>query len=114
METGAARAEYGGERSLERAWDPVQAPATGPAPIARGALDRFQNVPVEVEAQLDRKTMTLREILELDAGTIVPLGRSAGENIDILVGGALVAFGEIVVFEEVMGVRITAFNAEKE
>lgn len=70
-------------------------------------------VPLEVEAELDRKTMTIRDVLGLEAGAVVKLNRSAGENIDILVGGSLVAFGEIVVFEEIMGVRITDFNVEK-
>lgn len=106
MDTAVARAESG---ALARGAEGGRAPVPG-----RHALDAYQHVPVEVEAQLDRKTMTVREILELDPGAILPLGRSAGENIDILVGGALVAFGEIVVFEEVMGVRITAFNTEKE
>ena len=80
----------------------------GPAP-----LGHLADVPIEVEAELDRKTMTLRELLSLEVGAIVKLNRSAGENIDIVIGGTLVAFGEIVVFEEIMGVRITDFNVEK-
>jgi flagellar motor switch protein FliN/FliY len=39
--------------------------------------------------------------------------RSAGENIDILIGGVVVAFGEIVIIENTMGVRITDFNTER-
>jgi flagellar motor switch protein FliN len=76
-------------------------------------LSFLGEVPVDVEAELDRKTMTIREVLALETGAVVKLNRSAGENIDIVVGGSLVAFGEIVVFEEVMGVRITDFNVEK-
>ena len=68
------------------------------------------DVPVQIEGELDRKTMTVREILSLRKGNVIQLGRSAGENIDILIGGALVAFGEIVILEEWMGVRITDFN----
>ena len=84
------------------------------APLPEGeSLAFLAEVPLEVEAELDRKTMTIREILSLEAGTALKLNRSAGENIDIVVGGALVAFGEIVVFEEIMGVRITDFNVEK-
>ncbi len=70
------------------------------------------DVPVTVEAELDRKIMTIGEILGLEEGSVVKLTRSAGENIDIVVGGRLVAFGEIVVLEETMGVRITDFNHE--
>ena len=68
------------------------------------------DVPMQIEGELDRKIMTVREILSLRKGSVIQLGRSAGENIDILVGGALVAFGEIVILEEWMGVRITDFN----
>lgn len=78
-----------------------------------GSLAFLAEVPIDVEAELDRKTMTMREVLSLEAGTVIKLNRSAGENIDILVGGSLVAFGEIVVFEEIMGVRITDFAIEK-
>jgi flagellar motor switch protein FliN/FliY len=70
------------------------------------------DVPVEVEAELDRKTMTMREILALDEGSVIKMPRSAGENIDLFVGGALVGSGEIVLIEETVGVRITDFNEE--
>lgn len=70
------------------------------------------DVPVAIEAELDRKVMTIGEILRLEPGSVVKLTRSAGENIDLVVGGRLVAFGEIVVLEETMGVRITDFNDE--
>jgi len=41
------------------------------------------------------------------------MSRSAGENIDIWVGGALIGYGEIVIIEDTMGVRITDFNIEE-
>lgn len=71
------------------------------------------DVPVAIEAELDRKILTIGEILRLEKGSVVKLTRSAGENIDLVVGGRLVAFGEIVVLEETMGVRITDFNDER-
>ena len=67
-------------------------------------------VPIDVE--LDREIMSLYQVLGLEKGSVIRLGRSAGENIDILVGGALVASGEIVVLDDSMGVRITDFNEE--
>lgn len=69
-------------------------------------------MPVELEVELDRKTLPLREILELAPGSVLRMTRSAGENIDIRVGGALVGFGEIVILEDSMGVRITDFHQE--
>lgn len=67
---------------------------------------------MDVEAELDCKVMTMTQILDLEAGTVIKLKRSAGENIDLLIGGSLVAFGEIVVLQEMMGIRITDFRAE--
>jgi len=71
------------------------------------------NVPMDVIAELDRKTMSIREILSLDKGSVIKMTRSAGENIDIFVSDALVAFGEIVIIESTIGVRITDFNVEE-
>jgi flagellar motor switch protein FliN/FliY len=71
------------------------------------------DVLMEIEVELDRKIMTLQQILELDVGSVIKLTRSAGENIDIRIGGSLVCFGEIVIIETTMGVRITDFNLEE-
>lgn len=68
------------------------------------------DIPIAIEVELDRKTMTVAEILRLAPGSVIKLTRSAGENIDIRMGSRLVAFGEIVVLEETLGVRITDFN----
>jgi flagellar motor switch protein FliN/FliY len=70
------------------------------------------NVSVEIEVQLDSRWMKLSEILALEEGSIIEMRRSAGENIDIFIGKKLAAFGEIVIIENTMGVRITDFNIE--
>jgi flagellar motor switch protein FliN len=75
-------------------------------------IGHLADVPVDVDVELDRKTMTVREILSLDQGSVIKMVRSAGENIDIYVGGALLGSGEIVIIEEAVGVRITDFNEE--
>lgn len=71
------------------------------------------NVPIELEVQLDRRFMKISEILALEEGSIIEMDRSAGENIDIYIGNRLAAFGEIVIIESIMGVRITDFNIER-
>jgi flagellar motor switch protein FliN/FliY len=68
------------------------------------------DIPVDVEVELDRKTMTAREVLELEEGSVIKTGRSAGENIDLYIGGTLFGSGEIVVIENTLGVRITDFR----
>jgi len=67
-------------------------------------------VPVEIEIELDRRIMTTREVLRLEEGSIICTSRSAGENIDIYIGGVLSASGEIVLIENTLGVRITDFR----
>lgn len=76
------------------------------------AVLHLADMTLDIEVELDRKVVTMRQMLDLDTGSVLKLTRSAGENIDILVGGAVVAFGEIVVIEDMMGVRITDFNTE--
>ena len=79
---------------------------------AQETVAHIAQVPVKVEVQLDRRWMKLSEILALEVGSIVEMSRSAGENIDIFIGSKLAAFGEIVIIETTMGVRITDFNTE--
>jgi flagellar motor switch protein FliN/FliY len=70
------------------------------------------DIPVSIDVELARKTMRVAEILALDKGSVIKMNRSAGDNIDILVGGAPVGSGEIVIIEETVGVRITDFIEE--
>ncbi len=71
------------------------------------------DVTVDVEVELGRRIMTIAQILQLGTDSVVRMGRSAGDNIDILVGGALVGYGEIVIIEDAVGVRITDFSLEE-
>lgn len=75
-------------------------------------IGHLSDIPIDVDVELDRKTMSVREILSLDQGSVIKMVRSAGENIDIYAGGALLGSGEIVIIEEAVGVRITDFNEE--
>jgi flagellar motor switch protein FliN len=76
-------------------------------------IGHFSDIPLDVLVELDRKILTVREILGLEKGSVIKMNRSAGENLDILISGALLAFGEIVIIESTMGVRITDFNIEE-
>jgi flagellar motor switch protein FliN/FliY len=81
------------------------------APLVQ--IAHVADVPIDVEVELGRKIMTIEEILALDVDSIIRMPRSAGDNIDILVGGTLVGYGEIVIIEDAVGVRITDFNHEE-
>ncbi|MCX6612020.1 MAG: FliM/FliN family flagellar motor switch protein [Acidobacteria bacterium] len=70
-------------------------------------FDHYLDMPLSVEAVLDEKTMTIFEILALEEGSVIKLNRSAGENIDLIIGGNPAAFAEVVIIDESMGVRVT-------
>jgi flagellar motor switch protein FliN/FliY len=80
--------------------------------IPEDQIAHYADVPVEIEVEMDRRMLTMRAILDLREGSLIGTTRSAGENIDIYIGGALVGFGEIVVIENMIGVRITDFRDE--
>jgi flagellar motor switch protein FliN len=72
----------------------------------------FLDVPLEMNVELDLRLLTIREVMKFDVNSVLRLTRSAGENLDIRLGGALIGSGEIVVSEITTGVRITDFKAE--
>ena len=71
------------------------------------------DVDIDVSVELDRRMMRVQDLLELEEGSVIEMTRSAGENLDIYVGGALIGVGEIVLIETSMGVRITGFRSEE-
>lgn len=75
-------------------------------------IAQFLDVPLEMNVELDRRLLTMREVMAFDVDSIVPLTRSAGENLDIRIGGELIGTGEIVVSETATGVRITDFRTK--
>ena len=79
---------------------------------AEDRISLLADVPLDISVELDQRILTLREVLELETGSVIGMRRSAGENIDILIGGVVMAFGEIVIIENTMGVRITDFTME--
>lgn len=82
--------------------------AGGPNPITQQEnIDLIMDVPLEVTVELGRTRKSIKEILEFTPGTIVELDKIAGEPIDVLVNGKMVAKGEVVVIEESFGIRIT-------
>ena len=70
----------------------------------------FEDIPLAVNVELDRRIMSVREILQLDIDSVLKMNRSAGENLDLRIGDALIGFGEIVIAETTTGLRITDFN----
>ncbi|AME05276.1 flagellar motor switch phosphatase FliY [Bacillus siamensis] len=74
---------------------------------SRNNLDMLMDIPLSVTVELGRTKRSVKEILELSAGSIIELDKLAGEPVDILVNQRIVAKGEVVVIEENFGVRVT-------
>lgn len=70
-------------------------------------LDVILNIPVQVSLELGKAKMDLRELLQLGQGSVVELERMIDEPLDVLVNGALVARGEVVVVDNKFGIRLT-------
>lgn len=70
-------------------------------------LQMLFDIPLQVTVELGRTTKVVKDILELSSGSIIELDKLAGEPVDILVNGKLIAKGEVVVIEENFGVRIS-------
>jgi flagellar motor switch protein FliN/FliY len=71
-----------------------------------GDLRRLSEVPVEASVEIGRTGMTVGETLDLRVGSVVKLDRLAGEPVDLLVNGTLIAHGEVVIADEQFGLRI--------
>lgn len=76
-------------------------------------ISAFVDVAMSVDVELDSRVMTLRELLQLDLNSVLKMQRSAGENLDIRVGGSVIGCGEIVISETTTGVRITDFDLKE-
>lgn len=70
-------------------------------------IDLIMDVPLDISVELGKTRKTIRDILELHQGAIIQLDKLAGEPVDMLVNGKLIAKGEVVVIDENYGIRIT-------
>ncbi|PWC22151.1 flagellar motor switch protein FliN [Brenneria roseae subsp. roseae] len=70
-------------------------------------IDLILDIPVKLTVELGRTKMTIKELLHLSQGSVVALDGLAGEPLDILINGYLIAQGEVVVVADKYGVRIT-------
>jgi flagellar motor switch protein FliN/FliY len=97
----------------------VAAPGALPAPIfselaaqkptldAQNDIDMILDIPVQLTVELGRTKIAIRNLLRLAQGSVVELEGLAGEPMDVLVNGCLIAQGEVVVVNEKFGIRMT-------
>ncbi|MDM7972220.1 MAG: flagellar motor switch protein FliN, partial [candidate division Zixibacteria bacterium] len=94
---------FGSAEVAEAEFQHLSEPAAKPAPRNIGLLMDV-NLPLSIE--LGRTRMSIADILSLGPGSVVELNKLAGEPVDVLVNGKIVARGEVVVIDENFGVRI--------
>lgn len=78
-----------------------------PHPAAANNLDLILDIPVQLTVELGRTKIAIRNLLQLAQGSVVELDGLAGEPMDVLVNGCLIAQGEVVVVNDKFGIRLT-------
>ncbi|WMS87682.1 flagellar motor switch protein FliN [Pleionea litopenaei] len=76
-------------------------------PLNNENLDVILEIPVTLSMEVGRTNIAIRNLLQLNQGSVVELDRLAGEPLDVLVNGTLIAHGEVVVVNEKYGIRLT-------
>jgi len=70
-------------------------------------LDVILDVPVTISMEIGQTKISIRNLLQLNQGSVIELDRLAGEPLDVLINGTLIAHGEVVVVNEKFGIRLT-------
>jgi flagellar motor switch protein FliN/FliY len=80
---------------------------SGPKGAAHNDMDMIMDIPVQLSVELGRTKMPIKNLLQLAQGSVVELSGLAGEPLDVLINGFLIAQGEVVVVNEKLGIRVT-------
>ena len=81
--------------------------SNGASAVQRTDLDMILDIPVQLEVQLGRTKIAIKNLLQLAQGSVVELDGMAGEPMEGLVNGCLIAQGEVVVVNDKFGIRLT-------
>ncbi|MGY4489987.1 flagellar motor switch protein FliN [Pseudomonas sp. TE3610] len=79
----------------------------GPVSMDGPNLDVILDIPVTISMEVGATDINIRNLLQLNQGSVIELDRLAGEPLDVLVNGTLIAHGEVVVVNEKFGIRLT-------
>jgi len=80
---------------------------TDPVSMDGPNLDVILDIPVTISMEVGATDINIRNLLQLNQGSVIELDRLAGEPLDVLVNGTLIAHGEVVVVNEKFGIRLT-------
>ena len=106
MMAQSAAAEPAAPRAMMQEFDGVPR-STGPVSLDGPNLDVILDIPVSISMEVGNTDITIRNLLQLNQGSVIELDRLAGEPLDVLVNGTLIAQGEVVVVNEKFGIRLT-------
>jgi len=96
---------------------PLEELSDSSSPISedeRRKLDTIMDIPVTISMEVGRSQISIRNLLQLNQGSVVELDRVAGESLDVLVNGTLIAHGEVVVVNDKFGIRLTDVISQTE
>ncbi|MBU2897328.1 flagellar motor switch protein FliN [Vibrio hepatarius] len=94
--------------------DELQDTASPISDDERRKLDSILDIPVTISMEVGRSKISIRNLLQLNQGSVVELERLAGESLDVLVNGTLIAHGEVVVVNDKFGIRLTDVISQTE
>lgn len=80
----------------------------------KSKLDTILDIPITISMEVGRSKISIRNLLQLNQGSVVELDRVAGEPLDVLVNGTLIAHGEVVVINDKFGIRLTDVISQTE
>ncbi|MCK7543446.1 flagellar motor switch protein FliN [Marinobacter bryozoorum] len=80
---------------------------SGSVPATEPDLDVILDIPVTISMEVGNTQIPIRNLLQLNQGSVIELDRLAGEPLDVLVNGTLIAHGEVVMVNEKFGIRLT-------
>jgi len=95
-------------QTLQPYLDPPQPASSGVAP----SMEAVYDVPIKVQAVLGRARLPIGDLLKLQTGNVLELDRRVGEPVEIFVNNRLIARGEVVMIETVLGVTLTEIVRE--
>ena len=96
-----------GDKAYERAEFQDLAPEPGSLSSVEPNLDVILDIPVTLSMEVGRAEVPIQDLLQLNRGSVVELDRIAGEPMDVMINGTLIAHGEVVVVNEKFGIRLT-------
>ncbi|KXO14215.1 Flagellar motor switch protein FliN [Moritella sp. JT01] len=82
--------------------------------VQQQKLDSILDIPVVISMEVGRSKISIRNLLQLNQGSVVELDRIAGEPLDVMVNGTLIAHGEVVVVNDKFGIRLTDVISQTE